>query len=1115
MKIIKKLTGTFLAVWLCCSMAAMPCYAAENTQDGLKAVLSTDKAAYEQDEQVKVDLSVTNTNSSSVKNVVIETSVPNGFESVGSLSKSFDSVESGETVSLEVILKASESNINIQNNGNADPQKTDPKTGDQSAPVFWGILAGASVLLFGVIIIRKKNRRQLLSFILCGAILGSTVGGTPIVSRAAEPQNRSFNLSTSVSISDKEVAIISTVKYSAESGNEVVPGTEKYSVRFESNGGTAVETQSVEAGKMAVRPAEPEKDGYVFGAWCTDPECTEFFDFENTEINSDMTLYALWLDFNDTTDTDKDGIPDWLEKIFKTDPASDDTDGDGLTDEIEIMYTETDPLNPDTDGNGIKDGDEDFDQDGLSNRQEAEKGTNPALTDTDGDGLTDYEEVYVYNTDPLKSDTDSDGVSDQKELEIGYDPLKADESFNITYTADTEDTVDVSVNIELEGSQVETLNVEQDSNETLFPETIPGYVGGAYDFNVDGTFDHAVINFTFDKALLNDETFDPIIYYYNEELQELEPLETNISDNVASAVVEHFSTYILLNRKVYEEAFTWTDVWDTNNYTGVEVILVIDDSSSMRSNDPSNLRLTVAGDLVDRLPENSKVGVVRFASSTSILTSQLTSDAEEAKKYLSSEYFHSSGGTSMYTAIKNSFSLFETTDSSILKMMVVLSDGATSDSGSHSSVVSMANDQSVKIFTVGLGRNSSYFTSYLNPLANNTGGKFYLASNAGELEDIYSDISQKIDIETDSDSDGIPDYYEDNMVIFNGVTLALDKNNPDTDGDGLLDGEEIEELKYEYNEDRTQVIVTGKLKSNPASIDSDGDGLYDNEAQTAFNKIVAPKDPEPLKYNGPKNLWSAHVKQQQSVIAPSRYSNTSGLEIPVNKTVADILVKIALALRDTANSYEFLLSVGLHIIKYFCEPEALAVAGAYLLNFIYDEYGEAYHSQPDTWQRYFGYNDFYDEIFHMATSMKFFPYDFTCNGEQYVLWLWKGDYWNLQTGAEIGLYIYQSEIFDTPHYDAIDFELPMTISLYNYYSASNIRNVFSWMPDVKQWWITGFNPDYKNPDPNIMVTIGSVNFSDHEELFEGLKQSAANGEDTRDVTLLFDDERRTVWICWQ
>ncbi len=71
--------------------------------------------------------------------------------------------------------------------------------------------------------------------------------------------------------------------------------------------------------------------------------------------------------------------------------------------------------------------------------------------------------------------------------------------------------------------------------------------------------------------------------------------------------------------------------------------------------------------------------------------------------------------------------------------------------------------------------------------------------------------------------DGTADYYEDNMVMFNGVTLKLDKNSPDTDNDGVLDGKEVCELKYEYNVDKTKVIVTGKVNSNPLVKDIDDD----------------------------------------------------------------------------------------------------------------------------------------------------------------------------------------------------------------------------------------------------------------------------------------------------
>lgn len=286
----------------------------------------------------------------------------------------------------------------------------------------------------------------------------------------------------------------------------------------------------------------------------------------------------------------------------------------------------------------------------------------------------------------------------------------------------------------------------------------------------------------------------------------------------------------MLNRKVFQNAFEWQDVWSTTGYTGVEVVLVIDDSGSMYSNDRSNMRLTVAQNLIDKLPENSKVGVVRFTGSTYKLTSAVTEDTELAKSYLTTNYFKSSGGTNMYNAINSAFSMFESTDDTIMKMMVVLSDGETSDTGKHSAVITTANNNNVKIYAVGLGNSSSsYFTRYLKPLANNTAGAFYLASNAGELEDIYNDINKKIDIETDSDNDGIADYYEENMVMFNGVTIKLDKYNPDSDSDGVLDGEEVVELNYQYNSDKTKVIVTGKLMSNPLNEDTDEDGISDEE----------------------------------------------------------------------------------------------------------------------------------------------------------------------------------------------------------------------------------------------------------------------------------------------
>ena len=86
------------------------------------------------------------------------------------------------------------------------------------------------------------------------------------------------------------------------------------------------------------------------------------------------------------------------------------------------------------------------------------------------------------------------------------------------------------------------------------------------------------------------------------------------------------------------------------------------------------------------------------------------------------------------------------------------------------------------------------------------------------------------------------------------------------------------------------------------------------------------------------------------------------------------------------------------------------------------------------------------------------------NSTEHVLWLWKGDYWNLQSGAEVGLYVEDRQVNGYTHYNALEYELPMTLSLYNTYDEQ-VQNVFTWVPDDDQWWITGFNPEFTDPHP--------------------------------------------------
>jgi formylglycine-generating enzyme required for sulfatase activity len=151
-------------------------------------------------------------------------------------------------------------------------------------------------------------------------------------------------------------------------------------------------------------------------------------------------------------DSDNDGLSDGDEvDNYQTDPKDPDSDNDGLSDGDEVDNYQTDPNNPDSDGdtfpdggevtsgtdpedggsapadsdqNGLPDdweslypgiggGEADYDNDGLSNRDEWLYGTDPAKPDSDGDGTSDGDEVHVHHTDPKDGDSNPQGGGGQ------------------------------------------------------------------------------------------------------------------------------------------------------------------------------------------------------------------------------------------------------------------------------------------------------------------------------------------------------------------------------------------------------------------------------------------------------------------------------------------------------------------------------------------------------------------------------------------------------------------------------------------------------------------------------------------------------------------------------
>ncbi|WP_049962871.1 dockerin type I repeat-containing protein [Ruminococcus sp. HUN007] len=348
----------------------------------------------------------------------------------------------------------------------------------------------------------------------------------------------------------------------------------------------------------------------------------------------------------------------------------------------------------------------------------------------------------------------------------------------------------------------------------------------------------------------------------------------------------------------------------------------------------------------------------------------------------------------------------------------------------------------------------------------------------------------------DSDNDGLYDFEE--------IDWSLVK----IDSEGNLIFPTLEDICQLYPETRKVLTkfksmnktVVIPLKSDPNSKDTDNDGLFDSEARYVWADNgsgnyeyikVAPKDPDPVGANAPAGIWDEHVRQIKE-----------GTRMTHTLTGHDLY--------DGFNT----------------------AFGSFGLDFLMDEKEIAIHSKEKQWQKYAGFNDGYDVVFRTFTNDNMdrlkIPYKAKYSGDgeekEHILWLWRGDYLNIGTGGEIGIYNEPTEValitrgiqWFVPKY-----RFDMTLEIYNYHGEKDIQNVVCWHPYEKQWWITGFNPEMRETaktgfgDPNVHDTIlvGSIDFAEEIDMYNSIKESTFPDSDWYDF-VTFDDESNKLWIVW-
>lgn len=255
MKFLKRISAVAISMIMMCSIAEMNVFAASTKQDGLEVSIMTDKENYIENEKITATLSVKNTNTTDVTDVTMETVVPDGYKIDDGLSniKKLETLAPNKTEELKVVyVSASNSDSTVENSHN-DSEKQDSannevnqnsnkdeisknstviqestanyeskaentNTGDTKKVMVIVSLIVISVAI-GILCLRNKKGKGILSIVLCISAVGSIVAIAPFKTNAAE-SIKIISIEEQISVNGKKLNIQANINYKIEVNDE-------------------------------------------------------------------------------------------------------------------------------------------------------------------------------------------------------------------------------------------------------------------------------------------------------------------------------------------------------------------------------------------------------------------------------------------------------------------------------------------------------------------------------------------------------------------------------------------------------------------------------------------------------------------------------------------------------------------------------------------------------------------------------------------------------------------------------------------------------------------------------------------------------------------------------
>ena len=887
-------------------------------------------------------------------------------------------------------------------------------------------------------------------------------------------------------------------------------------------------------------------------------------------------------------DTDGDLLPDGYEVLsLGTDPLKVDTDDNGVSDYDEDFDEDglsngkeyemgTRPFNDDTDGDNLKDGDE------VNTYF-----TDPLEVDTDKDGLNDDDEIY-FGTDPNNHDSDDNGSKDgdEKRSQTFIHKVENEDcavtevivSMEATGNLQKTTTVESIMNKDMLCTGVVGL-----VGEPFSIETTSDYEKATLTYVIDN---NKLGDTEFDNLMFlwYDEKKDEFV--------ELDTI-LDEENSTVSINTPHFSKYMLVDKKEWFDAWKRASLYFQDEYEPLAAAICYDCSGSMSGNDPKGYRKLAIDNFIDSMTLTDKTALISFEDEAKLVSGFSDNKEELKGLVNPYFGGGTNVRSSVEMAIEqlNTVQHWYTRHIILLSdgdvnININLANNTVDD------LIKKAVDNNIKIHTIGLGSGADkqklkdcaeytggqYFTAEtaekLDAIYKDLSKNNHEDGLPDEFEVSGLVISNAQIFYTDPE---IQDCDDDGLI--DGKEILIDKSKSKTVTVHSDDGD--------YT---TYSSVVFGYNSDPWDDDTDDDGMLDGKPyiDPVTGIVAAPTDPDPSNGNYTiKNgyLFAVHRDSMRNNVQ-TKLGDYMKLDLELEDFVSvEMQDTIKTNLEDHDKIQELLnMQDGWFkeytdektkelLLRYIFElirSNGAAAVGSNLLMFRQDKNGDALHSQTNAditeyisqkygipfedlmpfydklnnWQILFGYNQLYDDVFEWGTDDNMYADKlyFSDNGIRYVLWYWRGDYLNLGAGSEIGLYYRDDSnpiqnvistgaemIIDDEHWFSVDFQIPMTLSLYwaqTIPDANNIYSLYNWAPENPQWWITGFDPNWKNDvpivedagdtmksiDKNNLIMVGSVDLSHFSD--DTVTKMAESVSESERKGIIVDTKHKMVWFVF-